>query len=35
MHSESENIQTMISDITDEIIEKCFNSLKKRNENNL
>ena len=35
MHSESENIQTMISDITDEIIEKCFNSLKKRNQNNL
>ena len=35
MHSKSVNIEIMISDVTDEIIEKLFNSLKNRHQNNL
>ena len=35
MHSKSNNIEIMISDETDEIIDKLFNSLKKRYQNNL
>ena len=35
MHSKSDNIEIMISDVTDEIIEKLFNSLKNRYQNNL
>ena len=30
----SDNIEIMISDVTDEIIEKLFNSLKNRYQNN-
>ena len=29
MHSKSDSIEIMISDVTHEIIEKLFNSLKK------
>ena len=35
MHSKSNNIEIMISDETDEIIDKLFNSLKNRYQNNL
>ena len=35
MHSKSDNIEIMISDETDEIIEKLFNSLKNRYQINL
>ena len=35
MHSKSDNIEIMISDETDEIIEKLFNSLKNRYQNSL
>ena len=35
MHSKSDGIEIMISDVTDEIIEKLFNSLKNRYQNNL
>ena len=35
MHSKSDNIEIMIIDATDEIIEKLFNSLKNRYQNNL
>ena len=35
MHSKSDNIEIMISDVTDEIIEKLCISLKKRYQNNL
>ena len=34
MHSKSDNIEIMIIDATDEIIEKLFNSLKNRYQNN-
>ena len=34
MHSKSDNIEIMISDGTNEIIEKLFNSLKNRYQNN-
>ena len=30
MHSKSVNIEIMISDVTDEIIEKLFNAIKNR-----
>ena len=35
MHSKSDNAEIMISDVTDEIIEKLFNSLKNRYQKNL
>ena len=35
MHSKSNNIEIMISDERDEIIEKLFDSLKNRYQNNL
>ena len=35
MHSKSDNIEIMISNETDKIIEKLFNSLKNRYQNNL
>ena len=35
MHSKSDNIEIMISDVPDEIMEKLFNSLKNRYQNNL
>ena len=35
MHSKSDNIEIMINDVTDEIIEGLFNSLKNRYQNNL
>ena len=35
MHSKSDNIEIINSDVTDEIIEKLFNSLKNRHQNNL
>ena len=35
MHSRSDNIEIVIRDGTDEIIEKLFNSLKNRYQNNL
>ena len=35
MHSKSDKKEIMISDVTDEIIENLFNSLKKRYQNNL
>ena len=35
MHSKSDNIEIMISDETDETIEKLFNSLKNRYQNSL
>ena len=35
MHSKSDNIEIMISDVTDEIIENLFNSRKRRYQNNL
>ena len=35
MHSKSDNIEIMASDITNEIIEKLFNSLKNIVQNNL
>ena len=35
MHSKSDNIEIMISDETDEIIEKLFNSLKNRYQDSL
>ena len=34
-HPKTNNIEIMISDVTDEIIEKLFNSLKSRCQNNL
>ena len=35
MHSKSDNIEIMINDETDEFIEKLFDSLKNRYQNNL
>ena len=35
MHSKSDNIEIMINDVTDKIIERLFNSLKNRYQNNL
>ena len=35
MHSKSDNIEIIISNETDKIIEKLFNSLKNRYQNNL
>ena len=35
MHSKSDNIEIMITDVTDEIMEKLFNFLKNRYQNNL
>ena len=35
MHSKCDNTEIMASDVTDEIIEKLFNSLKNRYQNNL
>ena len=35
MHSKSDNIEIMITDVTDEIMEKLFNLLKNRYQNNL
>ena len=35
MHSKSDNIEIMIIDAADEIIEKLFNSVKNRYQNNL
>ena len=35
MHSKSDNIEIMISDVTDEIIKKLFNSVKNIFQNNL
>ena len=35
MHSKSDNIEITITDQTDEIIEKLFNSLKNKYQNNL
>ena len=35
MHSKSNNTEIMISDVTDEVTKKLFNSLKNRYQNNL
>ena len=35
MHSKSDNIEIMINDEADGVIEKLFNSLKNRCQNNL
>ena len=35
MHSKSDNIEIIISDEVDEVIEKLFDSLKNRHQNNL
>ena len=35
MHSKADNIETMINDEADQDIEKLFQSLKKRYQNNL
>ena len=35
MHSNSDTIEIMISDVTDEIIKKLFNSVKNISQNNL
>ena len=35
MHSKSNDIEIMISDVPDDIMEKLFNSLKNRYQNNL
>ena len=35
MHSESDNIEIMISDDADEVIKKRFDSLKNRYQNNI
>ena len=35
MPSKSDNLEIMISDVTDEIIEKLLNSVKNRCQNNL
>ena len=35
MHSKSDNIEIMISDVTDEITEKLFNSHHNLYQNNL
>ena len=35
MHSKSDNIEIMINDVTDKIIERLFNSLENRYQNNL
>ena len=35
MHSESDDIEIMISDETDEVIKEIFDSLKNRYQNNL
>ena len=35
MPSKSDNLEIMISDVTDEIIEKLLNSVKNRYQNNL
>ena len=35
MHSKSDNTDLMITDVTDENIEKLFNSLKNRYQNTL
>ena len=35
MHSESDNIEIMISDKADEVIKKLFDSLKNRYQNNM
>ena len=35
MHSESDNIEAMISDEADEVIKQLFDSLKNRYRNNL
>ena len=35
MHSKNDNIVTMINDEADEVIEKLFQSLKNRHQNNI
>ena len=35
MPSKRDNLEIMISDVTDEIIEKLLNSVKNRYQNNL
>ena len=35
MHSESDDIEIMISDTVDEVIKEIFDSLKNRYQNNL
>ena len=35
MHSKSDNMEIMFNDEADEVIEKLFESLKNRHQNNL